>query len=396
MQRIKTLLAVGLLLMAEGAAAQSGRAAVRFRCEGDSVGAAVSINGQFKGECPFNLSVPEGTLKIRAHQKIDQEYERVFEQEVRVAADSQKNIDVDMGPKRLTAEGRRLQEERAEAQRRARAEREQAELQRAKEQYDKRRFSTEMLHLRHDARIDARLKERSLEQGPAFPYPECQECPVPVPQTKAFAATFWRAVQRPSAEETQALNRLLARMRAYVTSNRQTFVPPSSSLALPCENVDDALRRAAGLMSQDDMTLDEWRQGGERWKTYWRDVRLWVVSGQCSAAGLHGPVEFWFKGIEVAPKDDGVNYGYVSHLGHVRVAFSDGQPTGVAQVSRRKIDLYMRRSAQEDNEEFVMEERDPVAPHLARSTQVSALLPSSRLGDRDQPRVGYWFSNEQK
>lgn len=117
-------LLLAAVLAAPTLAQPAGKAALRFRCEGVNVGAAVSINGQFRGECPFDVSVPEGSLKIRATKPVGGEHERVFEQDVRIGPDSVKNIDVELGPQRLTAEGQRLRDERAAAERRAQAERE--------------------------------------------------------------------------------------------------------------------------------------------------------------------------------------------------------------------------------------------------------------------------------
>ena len=77
-------LLLALLLSTPVQAQPTGKAALRFRCEGDSVGAAITINGQFRGECPFDVAVTEGRQQLRSVQQIGQEYERVFEQEVHV------------------------------------------------------------------------------------------------------------------------------------------------------------------------------------------------------------------------------------------------------------------------------------------------------------------------
>lgn len=120
MQRVTahTLLAACLVTLSEWAAAQSGVASLRVRCDGDSAGAGVSINGQFKGECPFDAMVPEGTLKIEARKPTGREYERVFEQEMRVGAGIIKSIEIVLGREQLTAEGKRALAEQAEAKRR--------------------------------------------------------------------------------------------------------------------------------------------------------------------------------------------------------------------------------------------------------------------------------------
>ena len=141
MQRMtaKALLAACLMaLSSEWAAAQSGMASLRVRCDGDSAGAAVSINGQFKGECPFDAMVPEGTLKIDARKPTRNEYERVFEQEVRVGAGIIKSIEVVLGREQLTAEGKRALAEQAEAKRREEEAR-QADLQRQAAEVERQR-----------------------------------------------------------------------------------------------------------------------------------------------------------------------------------------------------------------------------------------------------------------
>lgn len=126
------------LTLSEWAAAQSGMASLRVRCGGDNAGAGVSINGQFKGECPFDAMVPEGTLKIEARKPTGKEYERVFEQEMRVGAGIIKSIEVVLGREQLTAEGKRAQAVRAEAERREEEAR-QANLQRQAAEIERQR-----------------------------------------------------------------------------------------------------------------------------------------------------------------------------------------------------------------------------------------------------------------
>lgn len=141
MQRMtpKNWLAVCLLVASsEWAAAQSGMASLRVRCDGDSTGAAVSINGQFKGECPFDAMVPEGTLKLEARKSLGKEHERLFVQEMRVGAGIIKSIEVVLGREQLTAEGKRAREVQAEAERREQQAR-QAEQQRQSAEAERQR-----------------------------------------------------------------------------------------------------------------------------------------------------------------------------------------------------------------------------------------------------------------
>lgn len=85
-------------------------AGLRVACEAEDVGAEVFINGKFKGECPVDIDVPAGTIKIRVLKKIDKEYERVFEQEIRMTAGTAKKVEPvllrgpsEFGKKRLQA-----------------------------------------------------------------------------------------------------------------------------------------------------------------------------------------------------------------------------------------------------------------------------------------------------
>lgn len=94
---------------------------LRVSCEGSDVGAEVSINGAFKGECPLDIQVEAGFIKLQAFKKADAFSERVFEQEFRIGEGVVKKIAFTLPPARLNAAGQ-LREEarlRQEAQRRA-------------------------------------------------------------------------------------------------------------------------------------------------------------------------------------------------------------------------------------------------------------------------------------
>jgi hypothetical protein len=57
---------------------------LRVSCEGDDVGAEVTLNGKFKGECPVDIQAGSGTVKLRVVKKVDATHERVFEREYRM------------------------------------------------------------------------------------------------------------------------------------------------------------------------------------------------------------------------------------------------------------------------------------------------------------------------
>ncbi len=108
---------------------ESSDSALRVFCDDDAAGAEVSINGKFKGECPLDVSVPEGLLKLSVVKKLDEEHQRSFNQDIRIGDGVLKRIDVRLGAVELTAEGLRLQAERQhlEAERQAEARRIAAE-----------------------------------------------------------------------------------------------------------------------------------------------------------------------------------------------------------------------------------------------------------------------------
>jgi len=100
---------------------------LRVTCEGTDVGAEIHINGKFRGECPVDVAVPEGTMKLRVVKNVDATHEQVFEQTVRLAEGNVKKIEVQLSAPRLTAaaqkvEDARLAEERAAIDIRERAE----------------------------------------------------------------------------------------------------------------------------------------------------------------------------------------------------------------------------------------------------------------------------------
>lgn len=107
--RALSILVCGLFSWPEWAAAQDGTAYVRFRCDGDNVGAAVSVNGQLRGECPLIIKLPAGGLKIRAQKNASTGYERVFEQDINTGVGSVITIDIELGAQQLTVFAKRKQ-----------------------------------------------------------------------------------------------------------------------------------------------------------------------------------------------------------------------------------------------------------------------------------------------
>jgi len=112
-----------LFLFASFSASAAGSAALRIVCDGDAEGAEVYINGKFKGECPLDMKVPEGRLKLRAQKTVDADHEpRRFEQEIRIGDGVIKKVEVQLSVAELNAAGKKREEKkRAELEEERRA-----------------------------------------------------------------------------------------------------------------------------------------------------------------------------------------------------------------------------------------------------------------------------------
>lgn len=90
----KVLFGVALLCVLSTAQAQNST--LQIACDGNAVGASVSINGQFKGECPLDVSVKPGTLKLRATKTVSGKAE-VYEETIRLGSGVVKRIEAKFG-----------------------------------------------------------------------------------------------------------------------------------------------------------------------------------------------------------------------------------------------------------------------------------------------------------
>lgn len=126
-------LGVAVLLLLPVAASHAqikDPAVVRVVCVDDSAGAEISVNEVFKGDCPLDIPVSAGTVKLRAFKKIDESRESVFETEFRMAGGTVKRVEVELGAPRLNAAAAKRDEE---ARRKQEDERKQAAEARARE-----------------------------------------------------------------------------------------------------------------------------------------------------------------------------------------------------------------------------------------------------------------------
>jgi hypothetical protein len=108
---------------------------LRVACSGNAIGAEVRINGKFKGECPLDIDLKEGSYKLRVLKTLDESYERVFVQDIRIGDGVIKKIEATLSEPRLNAkaqkrEDQRLATERADSEKRAKVRRIAAENQR--------------------------------------------------------------------------------------------------------------------------------------------------------------------------------------------------------------------------------------------------------------------------
>ena len=106
----------------------AGRAMLRVACDAESLNSEITINGVFSGDCPIDLAVPAGTIRLRVVKRVDANHERSFETEFRVVPDSIRRVDVILGGSKLNAEGLRQEAEASRLAELKRLETERARL----------------------------------------------------------------------------------------------------------------------------------------------------------------------------------------------------------------------------------------------------------------------------
>lgn len=95
-------------------AANAAGSLLRVTCSGDDIGAEITINDKYKGECPLDIQMQEGSYKLRV-EKNDATYDRDYEQNIRMGDGVVKKIEVVLS-KRLNAAGQRQEDERQRQQ----------------------------------------------------------------------------------------------------------------------------------------------------------------------------------------------------------------------------------------------------------------------------------------
>lgn len=139
---------------------------LRISCDGDDVGAEVQINGKFRGECPVDITLSEGTYKLRVLKKVDDEHERVFEQEVRIGDGNIKKVEAVLTT-RLNAIGQKREDERLAF--------EKAEVLKRKNEAKKREEDRLLAEEKSRADFKAELASDTVKAGRIFR--SCTDCP---------------------------------------------------------------------------------------------------------------------------------------------------------------------------------------------------------------------------
>ncbi len=156
---------------------------LRIACDGNAAGAIVTVNGRKMGECPLDMQVQPGDVRIQATKPRDPETNLVFEQSLYLGDGVVKRIEVTLDKTVLTPEGLRLQSQRRLAAEAAERQRQrEAELERRRQE-DLKRQSEESA-LRERKRIQmaidqelVALRAQGVEPGNGKSFRDCPDCP---------------------------------------------------------------------------------------------------------------------------------------------------------------------------------------------------------------------------
>lgn len=90
--------------------AQAAGSMLRVTCGDDAAGAGIRIDGKFKGECPLDIQLPEGSHNLLVVKPTDESHEGFFEQDIRMGDGVVKKVEVPKLDRRTTAKGAKLEE----------------------------------------------------------------------------------------------------------------------------------------------------------------------------------------------------------------------------------------------------------------------------------------------
>jgi TPR repeat protein len=93
---VKAAIAFGLLSFGVCASAFADNPMLRITCEGKNTGARIYVNGKLKGECPLDMQVPPGRVRLVGVVPHNDEFDVVWEQTVTLSEDVVKKLEVNV------------------------------------------------------------------------------------------------------------------------------------------------------------------------------------------------------------------------------------------------------------------------------------------------------------
>jgi hypothetical protein len=327
---------VALCVGGTARAQEGGKGALHITCEGASEGAAVSFDGVFKGECPFDIIVPEGTIALRAVKAVGELRESVFEQTYRIGGGTRKPIEIILSEPRLNARGLALKaqadKEAAEARLRA------AEVARAaaeaKAAAEKAAEAAAVANA--DMIADKMIQARRARMGTAgSPCPDCL----------GLLSKAAMSIDMPEGGDPLTVGWIAEIQQDILRYARQdaAFRLPAEQLPAPCESALASFRKVAKLVDFSELSAADKANvistyGDVSPRRYFRDVRLWPISGTCVDGKLDGVAEAWISANAVlGTRSPGVIMTYPMFI-KVKASFSAG-------VFTRDLSLFSRRGA---------------------------------------------------
>ncbi len=339
---------VAVLLTAPAGAAEPSssapRAMVRVTCDGESAGAAVSINGEFKGDCPIDTPVPAGSVTLRAVKPVGETKEAVFQQDFNVGGGVVKRVEVILGAPTFTAQGRVLEDariareqERAAEEKRVADEKARAAAEaKAVAQAEAIAAADANARPKNDALAADLLAKRRGSRKPANP--ACPDCPVGNKKAGGVAADL------PTSDDPTLQGMLdLARQEiAKIGTKDSELVPPAQSISIPCPGADAEIRKLAGVRNFSEMSAAERRPySGPTFmpRIYVIDAKVWPVQAACTDGKLDGPLDAWVFATQVSGSRDAAGrestLSAMPILVHLQTIMAAGQPSALIVKHQR-------------------------------------------------------------
>lgn len=325
--RSLTLLLGGLALHA-GALAQGSM--LRVHCEGENLGAEVTVNGQFKGECPIDLQISAGSVLLQAVKRHGGERESRFEQEFRLGDGVVKRLELHLDAPQYTQKGRELEAARLQRER-------EAQQRAAAEQALQKERMLAQARLALEQQVDSLLAEtRAWRTGSDTPdNSNCPDCPRHV---RPGVSPKEQHLPLGNDAQTNAWIGLLENeINDYIASDGMAFQPPGTAGDWPCPDAQAQTRAISGFVDMAPAQLEEYRRAlaamGTGANFYYRDVRLWPVQMACKNGMLDGPQDVWAFALQVS--DNTHHLSVTPMLKHLVFQAQSGKVSGPLRISSR-------------------------------------------------------------